>query len=39
MYLFIGLFAGAVILGMVVRRGTPQPQSIGLSTAPPPAQE
>jgi hypothetical protein len=39
MYLFIGLFAGAVILGMVLRRGTLQPQGIGLSTGPPPTEE
>ena len=33
MYWFIGLFTAAVLLGMVFRRGTPQPQSIGISSA------
>jgi hypothetical protein len=39
MYLFIGLFTAAVVLGMVVRRGTSRPQSIGLSAEAAPTRE
>jgi hypothetical protein len=35
MYLFIGLFTLAVVMGMVLRKGTPRPQSIGLSSVGP----
>jgi hypothetical protein len=31
MYLFMGLFAIAVILTMVLRKSAPRPQSIGLA--------
>jgi hypothetical protein len=33
MYLFIGLFTAAVLLGMVLRKAAPQPQSIRISPA------
>ncbi len=33
MYLFIALFTAAVLLGMVLRKATPQPQSIRISPA------
>lgn len=32
MYLFIGLFAGAILVGILVRKATaPKPQSIGIA--------
>jgi hypothetical protein len=33
MYLFIGLFTAAVLLGMLLSKATPQPQSIRISSA------
>ncbi len=40
MYLsIIGLFAIAVILGMALRRGSPQPQGLGISAGAAPTQE